>query len=134
MRSVSSRTALFLMELTLVILFFALSAAVGMQVFAAAKSSADGSRDLSAAVLAAESAAECWKASGGDLGACAELMGAEARDGVLTQSFGGDWQRSGEEYTLTLSPEGATASIKVEKTDGKEIYALAARALGGEGA
>ena len=133
MRRASSRTGLFLMELTLVILFFSLSAAVSMQVFAAAKNTADGSRDLSAAVLAAESAAECWKASGGDLDACVALMDAELRENSLSQSYDENWQRGGEAYTLTLRPEDTAAVISVEKSDGEEIYALTVRALGGGG-
>ncbi len=61
------RSGLFLIEMVLVNLFFSICAAVSMRVFAAALQTADRSRYLSAAVLAAESAAECWKSSKGDL-------------------------------------------------------------------
>ena len=124
-----SRTNLFLLELILVILFFSLCAAVCTGVFAAAKQTADRSRDLGSAVLLAESAAECFKASSGDLDACAAYLGA-ARDGdTVTQTFNKDWQpaQAGAAFTLRLRADETEALIRVNDAAGGEVYSLFTR-------
>lgn len=133
MRSSPSRTSLFLMELILVILCFTVSAAICLRVFVSAKSTADRSRDLSAAVLAAENAAECWKASEGDLVECAALLHAgENGDGII-QAFDGYWRTTdgSPEYRLLLNAQNGDASISVVDAHGEAIYSLDARVPGG---
>lgn len=121
------------MELILVILCFAVSAAVCLRVFVSAKLTADRSRDLSAAVLAAENAAECWKASAGDLEACAAFLGAGNNGDTLIQTFDGDWRVTdgAAKYRLYLKAQNAQASITVTDTDGEAIFSLKARVPAG---
>ncbi|NLL63705.1 MAG: hypothetical protein GX241_05660 [Ruminococcaceae bacterium] len=59
-----SKSSLFLMEIIIVLLFFTLSAAICMKVFAVAKVKTDVSRNLSNATFAAESLAEVYKEAG----------------------------------------------------------------------
>jgi len=132
-RSAPSRTGLFLMELILVILCFAVSAAICLRVFVSAKQTADRSRDLSAAVLAAENAAECWKASAGDLGECAAFLNVEEDGNTLIQTFDSDWQLTdgNVEYRLYLKAQNGEASITVTDADGEAIFSLKARVPAG---
>lgn len=133
MRAAPSRSSLFLMEMLLVILCFALSAAICLQVFVSAKLTADRSRNLSAAVLAAENAAACWKASDGDLGECAALLQAGQGGGTIIQSFDSDWRAvdGSAEYRLLLKAQNKNAFISVVDADGETIYSLSVRVPGG---
>jgi type II secretory pathway pseudopilin PulG len=121
------------MELILVILCFAISAAICLRVFVSAQLTADRSRDLSAAVLAAENAAECWKASAGDLGKCAALLNAGENGGRLIQTFDGDWRLTdgSAKFRLLLEAQNGEASIAVTDTDGEAIFSLKARVPAG---
>ena len=58
---------LFLLELLIVLLIFALSAAVCVRLFVSARLTASESRALNHAVLLCESGAECFKAANGDI-------------------------------------------------------------------
>ena len=69
-----SKTPLFLMELIIMLLVFSISAAVCLQVFSGAKKISEESRKLDAAVIQAQTIAECWKASHGDLKETTEMM------------------------------------------------------------
>ena len=69
-----SKTPLFLMELIIMLLVFSISAAVCLQVFSGAKKISEESRKLDAAVIQAQTIAECWKASHGDLIETAEIL------------------------------------------------------------
>jgi type II secretory pathway pseudopilin PulG len=133
-----SRSGLFLMELILVILFFAISAAICLRVFASARQTAERGHDLSCAVLAAQSAAECYRASGGDLETAADLLSGNAEEGGLAVAYDAVWQRTAEaepEYRLELVQDGACADITVRKADAAEpIYTLRIRIPGGDGA
>lgn len=61
-----SKSALFLMELIIVILFFALTSAVCMQVFVKAHTIGKNTEGANYAVLWADNAAECFFAYDGD--------------------------------------------------------------------
>ena len=63
-----SKSSLFLMELIIVLMFFSLSAAICMKVFAVSKVKTDTARDLAQASFAAESFAEVYKEYRGDMG------------------------------------------------------------------
>ena len=69
-----SKTPLFLMELIIMLLVFSVSAAVCLQVFSGARKISEESRKLDAAVMQAQTIAECWKASHGDLEETAEML------------------------------------------------------------
>ena len=75
-----SKTPLFLMELIIMLLVFSISAAICLKVFAGAKRIADDSRRLDAAVMMAQTAAEYWKSTYGDMDKTAEMMGAVSKE------------------------------------------------------
>lgn len=131
-----SRTGLFLLELVLMLLVFAVCAAVCMQVFAAARLESDRGRDLGNASLLAQSAAECWKSTRGDAQAAALLL-----DGALDQSAvilyrDDEWAACPADeaaFALTLTPQssdGSYADISVEKL-GEEtpLFSLEVKAV-----
>lgn len=72
----NSRTGLFLIELVIIIMFFAISATVCMKLFAFAYTMTEYSSDISHAATAAQNTAECFKAAEGDMVKTAELLGA----------------------------------------------------------
>ena len=69
-----SKTPLFLMELVIMLLVFSLCSAVCLQVFSGSKKISEESRKLDSAVMQAQTIAECWKASHGDLEESAEML------------------------------------------------------------
>ena len=81
-----SKSGLFLMELVIAIGFFAVASAVCAQLFAHAHTTSRNSRDLSMAVVVAQSAAESFKAAphSPDM-----LMGQYTGDGYT--SYDADW-------------------------------------------
>lgn len=62
-----SKSSLFLMELIIAILFFSVSAVICIQLFVASYSTSHKSRDLNAAVLQAQTAAEYFRSSEGNM-------------------------------------------------------------------
>lgn len=63
----ASKSTLFLMELVMVLLFFSLCAAICVSVFGTAQQMARDSHALSDSVMAARSAASCYKSAEGNL-------------------------------------------------------------------
>jgi len=70
-----SRATLFLIEQLIVIAVFALSAAACARILTAAYFDASSARDLSYAILAAENGADSFKATSGNLGNVASILG-----------------------------------------------------------
>lgn len=101
-----SRTTLFLIELAIALGVFAFCAAVCLGVFGTAKRLTRESEALSGASVAAQSAAECYKAADGDLDACAALLDAKSENGVLTLNYDENWRRTAENaaFVLVLTP------------------------------
>lgn len=79
-RPASGRSTAFLIELIVSILFFALASGVCVKLFAAAHLQSEGSKQLSTAVTAAQTAAECFKAGDGTAGELAAMLGGSAGD------------------------------------------------------
>ncbi len=120
---------LLLTELTVMLLVFALCAAVCLSLFASARETSQTSGELGAAALWAQSAAEVWSASGGDVTAAAAALGADENGSGFTLALSRDWQPAADgEYTLTLAADGVDAYICVADTDG-EIFSLPAKAV-----
>lgn len=78
-----TRAGLFAIELFTAVCVFVFCAAVCGGLFVRADVMSRESEDLSRAVNEARSAAECYKAAGGDLYMTAELFGGEVEGGVL---------------------------------------------------
>lgn len=112
-----SKTPLFLMELIIMLLVFAISAAVCLQVFAGAKRISAESQQLDFACMEAQKAAEYWKASYGDLEKTAEHMGAVAEGNSFSVYYEEEWLH------LEFSREGARADIVIYAGE-EEIFSL----------
>lgn len=69
-----SKSSLFLMELIIVIFFFALTSAVCMQVFVKAHFVAEKTKNTNLAILWADNAAECFYEYGGDFEKITEAL------------------------------------------------------------
>ncbi|MBC8571367.1 hypothetical protein [Zongyangia hominis] len=131
-RRTSSKSSLFLLEMIFVILFFSLAAAVCVSLFAQAHAVSVKSSDLNAAVLRAQSAAECVKAEGAGF---AELLDHAQSDGEDTLLYyDGEWRSTSQEgavYCLRVTPVQTgdlfTAQIAVSRVGEEEpIYSLEA--------
>jgi len=79
-----SGSGLFLIELMLAIMIFALAAAICLRVFVASDQISAESVQLNRAVLSAQSSAESFKASGGDLNETARILSG-FYEGVITE-------------------------------------------------
>lgn len=115
-----TKSRLFLLELMIDLLFFCICGAVCLAVFAHAHGLSVSSGELSNAVLKAESAAEDYRAAGGDVQRVAQRLGAQADDEILQLYYDARWQPTDGEaaYVLTLQQrEGTqwlhTADIRV---------------------
>lgn len=74
MKAKTARSGPSLVELVVAVLLFALCSAVCVKIFVTAKLISDDSANLSYAVVAAQSAAECFKSCGGDATKTANLL------------------------------------------------------------
>lgn len=131
-RRTSSKSSLFLLEMIFVILFFSLAAAVCVSLFAQAHTLSVQSSDLNAAVLRAQSTAECVKARGEDFASL--LPGTEREGENALLYYDGDWQSTTREnavYVLRVTPSRTgdlfAARIAVGRLGEEEpIYSLEA--------
>lgn len=127
-----SRAPLALMEQTVMVLVFALAAALCLRAFVLA----DGiSRQVEAtdrAVLWAESAADTLKARNGDLAQAAAELGGSLDGQRWTIPLDENWQETAEEpaYTLTAQPVQSgqpllgRARIDVAEKNGDSLFSL----------
>lgn len=100
------RATLFLIEQLLAILFFALTAAICVQIFVSSQLMTLTGEARGEAALQAQNVAESYKACAGDLAAVAEQQGGSIDGSGLRQYFDPNWQLCGQEaasYTLTLA-------------------------------
>ncbi len=88
----TSKSGLFLMELVLIILFFAITSAVCVNLFANAHLTSVAGKDLNKAVVEVQTAAEVVKHTKGDEERLAELLGAVRQDKGMTVSYNQDWE------------------------------------------
>ena len=124
-----TRSGLFAIELLIAVEVFSLCAAICVGLFVRSEVMSQDSADLNRAVAEARSAAECFKAVGGDLEKTAELTGGQIiGDTTLFISYDQSWHKldagaeSAFDITLTLRPEdGYTgASLSVQRYDRTE--------------
>lgn len=137
----NSKSSLFLIELLIVIAFFAIASTVCVQIFAKSHVISTGSRDLNRAVAVAQSAAEGFKATGGDAAELAEILGGSAaEDGSVRVLYDQLWNRvtqfesrdeAARGFLLQISSwrqEGlSSAHIQVTRGDepgGEEVFSL----------
>jgi len=136
-----SKSTLFLIEQLIVIAVFAICAAACISILTAAYFNASDSSAASHAILRAESAAEVFKATGGDGNTVAEVLSGtyNTRSGhsTVTVHYDNDWQLSHEvyaSYMLSITYYATAESIieaelTVERITGEELvsFPLAAR-------
>lgn len=124
-----TRSGLFAIELLIAVGVFSLCAAICVGLFVRSEVMSQDSADLNRAVAEARSAAECFKAVGGDLEKTAELTGGQiSGDTTLFISYDQSWHKldagaeSAFDITLTLRPEGGYtgASLSVQRYDRTE--------------
>ncbi len=140
-KSRSVKSSLFLMELIIAIFFFALCAAICLRIFALAYTMNQSSRNLDQAVYKAESIAEIYKSTGGNLAETAVIYGGS---GVVTVkslriSFDKEWKPvlQGKDVSFELElaidevPFLKSGWITLIKKDGEVIFRLPVKIASG---
>lgn len=133
-----SKTPLLLMEQLVMVLVFALAAAVCVRAFVLSDQLSRNNRTLDRAVLTAETAAELWKSGGEEaLLAC----GFSSEEGGLSCAYDADWTPEADEahaayrvrvqQTESKLPGLETAEITVSATSAQApLFALMAARQG----
>ena len=127
-----SRAPLALMEQAVMVLVFALAAALCLRAFVLADGISRRVEATDRAVLWAESAADTLKARNGDLAQAAAELGGKLDGQCWTINLDEDWQETAEEptYTLTARPVETgrpllgKAQIDVAEKNGERLFSL----------
>lgn len=130
------KSSLFLMELIIVLFFFALCAAVCVNIFIKAKLISNQSYELNKSIIASQNAAECFKAANANINTLAEFLHGTAEGDVVKIGYDKNWQNinmSNAVYLMNINIEKSnkdiyTAVITVYK-ENLLIYSLAAKHL-----
>jgi type II secretory pathway pseudopilin PulG len=139
MKTRGSGSGMFLIEILLALMIFAIASAICLQVFVTAHNTASESSTLNSAVVAAQNGAECFKAVSGDLSAAAKLLkNATVTDGdTLTIRFDKDWQPVSSDafyYILNVKrvlQQGAlvTGEVTISDNSGGIIFSIPVSAM-----
>ena len=129
-----SRSTLFLMEQLIVILVFAVCAAVCVSIFADSYLMQVDSVDIKNALSAAESGAECFKAYSGDLEKASVILeGSVTATGALEVFYDGQWRPCEESvaefYMLLTGSDGESpllllGELTILRISGEELASL----------
>lgn len=112
-----SKTPLVLMEQMVMLLVFALAAALCLQAFVKSDQLSRQSENRDRALLMAQSAAEVIQNTGGDFREAAALLEAQSHDkDSLTIFYGTGWKRS-EPTSENVYPFGHTLGVTRQETD-----------------
>jgi len=100
-----SKSTAFLVELLIVIMFFAFSGAICAEAFVYANNQSHEVENTQNALIAMQSAAECAKAHSDDMQTLARLLNAERSGNKLTAHYNEDWASvpGNGAYTLTVT-------------------------------
>jgi len=129
MRKKTSKSSLFLIELMIAVLFFALCAGVCLSMFAAAHQMSVGSSELTHALNAVQQGAECIKE---DKDLITELLqGTELEENTYVVYYDSDWNIVTDQalmsYEMSIivleETPMLTAQIQVSKS-GTDIYGI----------
>lgn len=125
-----TRSGLFAIELLIAVGVFSLCAAICVGLFVRSEVMSQDSADLNRSVSEARSAAECFKAAGGDLERTAQLTGGQMMGDTVCISYDEGWEKldgggeSAFDVVLSLRPEdgytGASLSVQRYDRSGKE--------------
>lgn len=97
-----SKAGLFLIELIILILFFAVAGAICVRLFVAAHLDSTAGENLSQAMLASQSAAEAWKCSGAAEEAMTYLPGAAKTEAGFDVLYDGQWRPTGSDNAVFM--------------------------------
>ena len=130
-RDSNSNTALFLMELIVVICFFSLVAVICVRLFVAASVSSTKSVNVNHAVRTTESLAETWTVLDADLselsalypGSVVALEGESHRDGTLTIFYDADWHTV-DESIWSGGENGFSVVVSARLVSAANCYAI----------
>ncbi len=132
MNNTRSKTSLFLIEMMLMVLVFALCSAVCVRIFAYSQQLSRDSRNLSNACIVAQSAASCYKVERGDIERTIEAIGGKA-SGTNRCYYDGDWRHASPDaavFVLAINESGGVAEIDIRKINAdKAIYTLTTKAV-----
>ncbi len=126
------KSGLFLMELSFIILFFAITSAICVNLFVNARLTSVAARDLNKAVLEAQTVAESTKHAKGDQEMLAEMLGAVRQGDTLTVYYNQDWEPTDKDvearYQLRIVQPPVkdgmmNAEVEVHKDD-KLLYRI----------
>ena len=127
MRRGGGRLSLFLIEIIVVVLVFALSSAICLNIFSAARQKSAASESLNRAVTAAQSAAETLKACGFDAGAAASALSGVCSGDTVIVTYNDDFSVcSGDAaYIMTITiASGSPARAHIDISGDSEIFSL----------
>ena len=127
-----SKSGLFLIELIIVITVFSISAAVCLRLFFQSRVIANESYNLSRASLEVQSAADCYKSSGGDLAETADRLGGSLLDGKLMIYYDEKWGKTEDRddagFFVGISEISDLESIVcAQALGGGEIFSVSVR-------
>jgi len=129
-RRPASKTSLFLIELTIIILFFSICSAICVQIFATAQMQARRSNSLTGSVLACQSIAEIYKAENGDFEKIISVLEdtkngdssffnySPNKDNILSIYYDLNWE-------ISSDTKDAPCYIAVQKTSETEVSIVA---------
>lgn len=132
-RTGASKSGLFLMELLMVILLFAVCAAICLQMLAFASLKAQQAEDLSYGSMTADSCASCFQAYNGNLTQMATLLEGNVEGDRLVVDYDQDWQPTTQGiYQLICEKTGNKGEITVVKYGQTDpVYTLTVQVRGG---
>ena len=127
-----SKMPLVLTEIALMLLVFSLCAGLCLNIFFRSRQTAAYSSDLGNAASCAQSAAEAYKAAGGDAGTAAGMIGAKPTASGFSCYMDADWKpceagAAAVEVALRETAESA-ASVTVTKA-GEELFSIGVKAV-----
>ncbi|WP_352399061.1 hypothetical protein [Anaerotignum sp.] len=128
--SYRSKTPLFLMEMVIMLLVFAISAGICLKIFVEGKRISQESYQLDKACMQAQMVAEYWQRTKGNIKDTAELLQAEGNGSELFLYFDENWNRAEakEKFSLSVIIQDATAKIIVFDGD-QEIFSILSEAV-----
>ena len=119
-----------LMEQLVMVLVFALAAALCVQVFVLSDRTSRRNEARDRAVLTAQNAAEEVKSVRGDFALAADLYGGTWNGQLWGRSYDADWARDGDDYHVLVTPADSgdallgAAEVTVYTAEGDLLFTL----------
>lgn len=104
-----SKATLFLFELVIIILIFAICCAICLSLFTASRRISIEAQDLSYAIIEAQSVAESLKGCHGDLAALQAIIDGTEQDDKILVYYDDDWQAVQDSNSATYTVEVSTS-------------------------